>query len=321
MSEDTKYLDRVEGVTYDPVFIIGPHRSGTTILNEILLETRRFNYMTAFHVVNSPRLLALHFENRMQAARDEMIAEFKAKGLEDRGFDGISIGPDVAEEYCFIFEYQGRRPILSERNLPSFDLFCRKMQLIQDPNKPLLLKNPFDALNFMEIERLVPNARFVFIFRDPIEIINSQINAIRSIIMEKNEYVAMVNRRYKLFYDSPTKVALARRLYGPGSPLLFYQTSRYIARNCDYTVENYKKLGNKAVGLSYDELCDHPNESIQKVLDFVGVDAPAGKDYSEDIKRRPKKLLPRVEAAQNAIRERNKLYYETFGVDLPAVHG
>lgn len=316
MSEDAKYLDRVDGVKYDPVFIIGPHRSGTTILNEILLETQRFNFMTAFHVVNSPRLLALHFEDRMQAARDEMIEDFRAKGLQDRGFDGIPIGPDVAEEYCFIFEHQGRRPVLNEPNLPSFDLFCRKLQVTQDPSKPVLLKNPFDAMNFMEIERLIPNARFVFIFRDPIEIINSQIKAIRSIIVEKNEYVAMVNRRYKLFYDSPMKVSLARRLYGDGSPLLYYQTSRYIARNCDYTVENFSKLGDKAVGMSYDELCDRPNESIHKVLDFIGVDAPKGRDYSDDIKRRPKKLLPRVEAAQEAIRERNRVYYKTFGVGL-----
>jgi hypothetical protein len=59
---------------------------------------------------------------------------------------------------------------------------CKKIQFIAGNDKPILLKNPYDFPNFLYIKRVFPNARFVFIHRNPLKTISSTLNAIKMIL-------------------------------------------------------------------------------------------------------------------------------------------
>jgi hypothetical protein len=226
---DAAYIDRLAGVNFKPVFIIGPHRSGTTILYKILLESDCFNGVTAYHIVNQNRLLHLHATGRETDARVELVSLFESKDLKDREFDSMKISPELPEEYCFALRHQGRRPILSAANLDSFTQFCRKLQVVQRQDRPLLLKNPFEAVNFIPVAQAFPEAKFVFIYRHPAEVINSHLKGIRGILEKKNEYVALVWERYRKLYENPAKLALARALYCGPSPFLYWHVRWNIA--------------------------------------------------------------------------------------------
>ena len=76
---------------FRPVFIMGHHRSGTTILYQLLAQTALFNLTTAYHVLNRHRLLALHAAGEEPQAREELRRQFEARGLRDREFDSIKI--------------------------------------------------------------------------------------------------------------------------------------------------------------------------------------------------------------------------------------
>jgi hypothetical protein len=311
---DTAYLQKIQGVSFNPVFIIGPHRSGTTILYKILLESGCFNGVTAHHIINQNRLLYLHETGGEDQARIDLIRLFDSKGLKDRDFDSMKISPDLPEEYCFAFKYQGRRPVLSPNNLDSFTQFCRKLQYIQDRQRPLLLKNPFETVNFVPVAKAFPNAKFVFIYRHPAEVMNSHVRSIRGVLEKKNEYVALVWERYRRLYENPAKLALARALYCGSSPFLYWQVRRNIANIYDYVAGNIDTLGSAAIGLTYQELCERPNESIGSILQFLGVREPVSCDYGQFIQPRTSPLLPEIERDLPTIEQRNKQYMQKFGV-------
>lgn len=311
---DSTYAEHLAEVDLQPVFITGTHRSGTTILYKALMETGCFNVTTAYHVINHQRLLYLHFNQQEQQARLELIRLFESKGLQDREFDSIRITPDIPEEYCYALEPQGRRPTLRPKSLKSFIEFCKKVQLIQDPGKPLLLKSPFDTMSFIYTYQMFPKAKFVFIHRHPADVINSQMKAVLSLLERKNEYVALVVRRYRKTFENPIKLAMARLLYSESLPVLFYHVSRNVAHACDYVLRNADRLGEAAHGLTYSELCQHPNAVIRKILNFVGTQETAPRDYSSLIQAREPTRLPIVVTNRAAIEKRNASYCRRFGV-------
>jgi len=45
---DESYIAQIQGLDYRPVFIIGPHRSGTTLLYRVLTEIGSFNTTSTY---------------------------------------------------------------------------------------------------------------------------------------------------------------------------------------------------------------------------------------------------------------------------------
>jgi hypothetical protein len=311
---DETYLTQIRGLDFRPVFIIGPHRSGTTLLYRVLTETGSFNTTSTYHIVNRHRLLALRATGQEQAARDELDRWFVEKGLRGKEHNSAPITPDLPEEYCFALEHQGKRIIVDRDNLSSFNLFCRKVQLVQDPSRPLLLKNPYDTLNFLYLRDHVPNARFIFIYRHPVDVVNSQIRLLRQMIHEKSEYHALMFHRLRALYKNPVKLALARMVYSKHLPLMVMQTSHYVSRNCDYILDNVDKLGDAAMGLSYPDLCGDTNRQIGRILNFLNLEERTPRDYSQIIRTREPAVLPELRSRREWLNKRNEAYCKRFGL-------
>jgi hypothetical protein len=295
------------------VFIMGPHRSGTTVFYRALLESGAFNGVTAYHVVYRDRLLDLRETGREEQARGALAAHLAALGP-TRQYDESPVGPDVPEEYGHALQHQGRRPRLRRRNLPSFLRLCRSLQLLQDPERPLLLKNPFDTAHFIEITRMLPHARFVFMHRNPVEVIDSQVRAIRATLAEKNEYEALIIEWYRKAWESPLRLAVARRLYGPGSRWLVHQVRWNLARLCRYLVLNVDRLGDAAVHVRYTDLCARPDEVVGSVLDFCRVGGVRGPSVGALVRRRSVVRDPDVLRYERAINLQTAAYRDRFGV-------
>ena len=184
-SLDQPYLERLNGVEVRPVFIIAPHRSGTTLLYRILVESGSFNAVTVHHILNRHRLLQLHFTNQDQAAREELNRTFESKGIRGESMNSREFSGDVLEEYCYAFDRQSRRPRLAPDNAEEFKRFTKKLQVIQDVSRPLLLKNPYDGVGFLYLAEVFPDARFIFIYRNPVDVINSKIRLNRLLLEQE----------------------------------------------------------------------------------------------------------------------------------------
>jgi hypothetical protein len=311
---DLPYMDRLHGVTFRPVYIIGLHRSGTSILYRLLAGTGCFNIVTLLHVLNRRRLLQLHFEGRQEEATCELLALLKRRDISDRGFDRIAVNPDSPVEYGYALEHQGRRPALRENNIPGFIDFCKKLQVIQDVGRPLLLKNPFDTLHFADFRACFEGARFILIARNPVDVVSSQIKAIRHVLEARNEFEALLSGRVRRLYEWPWMLELARCVYSSRYPILYHQVSKFVARNCDYLVRNAPGIAGLSTTITYNELCQQPRATLACLLSDLGLTCKFPLDFESIVHPRARDCDPETEEHSEAILTRNATFCRMFGV-------
>ena len=315
MKNECDYVQLTDDIQLKPVFIIGLHRTGTTMLCEFLRWTGLFDSVTAHHILNRDRLLHLRMSGTEQLARAELVQRFENLGITDRKFDRIRVSPDVSEEYCFALPGKPRRPRVTPRNLEAFKAFCRKVSFVQSGKKPLLLKNPFDADNFLFLAQSFPEARFVFIHREPLEQIGSLVRGLKANLMERNEYEALLMVRYGELFHQPLRWWLARNLYcREGSRLLVWQASRYSAAVLRYITERADEIADRSCHLTYGMLCESPNAVMSRLVANLGFPEAALPDYTHRIDRRTSELSADVAWRAKWIERHTEPYRHKFGI-------
>lgn len=317
-SLDAPFRFLLHNVSFRPVFIIGEHRSGTTILYKLLAATERFNFVKYYHITNYDEVLFNHIHGLEAEAYAKLTKHFEQIGLQNRGFDNINVTPDLPEEYGFILKRGGSvvsPPWLAKQNRASLVDLCRKIQFVaDDPTRPVLLKNPWDASNFMFLKQAFPEARFIFIHRHPIPVINSKLKAMRSIFESKNHYSALLDPSYGELFDSPLRLSLAKSAFpsflGLDVRILLTYTwwgVRYFMKNMDGVPAG------DTISIRYEDLCQEPEQAINSILAFINTEPNHNLDYKALIQPRPLKLTPTVAQHKQKIQARLKPYLDFNG--------
>lgn len=316
-NRDSKLLDSIKDVQFRPVFIIGDHRSGTTLLHRLLSETGCFNFVSAYHVIRYNEILANHLDRRTDVAKRDLMNTFEALGVKDRIIDKVPATPDSPVEYGFIFAgTENRRARLTPETHAKFLELSRKIQFLGAPDKPLLLKNPWDVMNFMEIKSLVPEARFVFIHRHPISVMTSQLRAIRSLLSARNGFVAMLAPWYDKLFEKPVQLAGARFFDRPPFRVWERLLSLHEVRLARYYLQNIEKLPkSEYVSVKYEELCEKPDETMNRIFEFTRVRPENPAYYKDRIEPRPPKVMGDVWAQYRKILPKIKPFLDYHGYD------
>jgi hypothetical protein len=310
---DHKLLHLLEGVSFQPIFIVGDHRSGTTLLYKILAETQSLQVLTAYHVIEYDQILTNHQAGLETQAKEALAARFKALGLSNRIIDNVPVGPDAPEEYGFVLE-DSRRPRVRPANAERMVEICRKLQVTGAGHKPLLLKNPWDALSFAYLKTCFPNAKLIFLHRHPLGVINSQLRAIRSLIEKRNEYTALLAKWYARLLQSPAQLAMMRILFGNERALWRRIIPRHVLRVNRYFAENIGTLpAQDCFSLRYEDLCQNPRTTIEKLLAWLAVSPDVSPSYENMIVQRDPELLPEIERYRKEILEPFQPYLAAQG--------
>ncbi len=310
---DAPHLHRLAGIPVEPVFITGPHRSGTTLLYSLLQATHRINGVTAYHVLRYRQMLARHLAGETEHAKAELARQFRAAGVVDRGIDGVRVTPDMPEEYGFAIADPGP-PRLRPANLGRFADLCRKVQFTGAPGRPRLLKNPWDFGRSRFAKRHFPESKFLFLHREPARTLNSQLNAARTMLAARNAYLAMLAPRYGLLFRRPLTLFPARWLFAPGHGLGARLLARGLTAGIESAARDRAELpGADCFGVRYEDLCARPNETVAGVLGWLGLDTSAVPDVSTMIAPRSGELLPEVERLRPTLAARLRDYYREFG--------
>jgi hypothetical protein len=296
----------------EPTFIIGDHRSGTTLLYQMLAATGAFTFVSAYHVIRRDQLagdVARGEVRQMRAAVDDLL---RRQGLVDRVIDGVKVSASLPEEYGFVID-DGPRPQLRAATLPRFWEFCRLVQASGE-GRPLLLKNPWDSMQFMTLKAVVPDARFIFLHREPTAIVSSQLRAIRSMLAARNDYAALIAPWYARLFQSPVRLAACRGLFSARLGLGVRIVERHVARVCSYFVRRSGAVpADAALNVRYEDLCADPTGTIASVLSFVGAPTEAAGAMGSLIDRRVASLLPEVEWRRAAFNRRVGPYRARVG--------
>ncbi len=314
---DQQYINLLEDVRFRPIFIMGDHRSGTTILYRLLDATQCFNVVRAYHLSRYDEIIMNHLQETEQAAKEQLSSYLLRMGLTNRIIDGVEVTPDLPEEYGFILKDAGFRLQLTPRSLPKFVELCKKVQFVSDPAKPLLLKNPWDYfLNFMYVKRAFPDAKFIFIHRHPLHVINSQLKAVRASLGTRSAYNDLIAEWYRQIYRKPVRRTAIRLLFSPHFVLGVRIVTRHVVRGITYFMRHVNDLpSSDHISLRYEDVCADPKSAVKQVLNFLGLEERDRVAYETFIEPRPLRLLPEVARECEKVRQKLGIYYERYGYD------
>ena len=99
LNPDLQYMTLLRDTVVRPVFIMGDHRSGTTLLYRLLDQTQCFNVVRAYHIIRYGEILSNYFDKIEDHVKMELSAYFSQLGVTDRMIDGVAVTPDLPEEY------------------------------------------------------------------------------------------------------------------------------------------------------------------------------------------------------------------------------
>jgi len=318
---DHQYLEKLENITFQPVFILGLHRSGTSILYKTLGLTKCFNTVTVYHIVKYSELIYIHINNLEEKSKEELANFFKAQSQADRSIDRLEITPNFEEEYGFILTHRNYPTRLTPRNLQILIELCKKIQFITDQNKPILLKNPWDFPNFLYIKKVFPNAKFIFIHRNPVRVINSFIRAMKILFKNKNPYGTLLSRSYERIMDIPLLYYISKIYFSKYFPIGLFRNIHYSADATNYFLKNIGSLSEEDyINIKYEDFCNDPEEIISKIMNFLNLKSQASINYKNLIKPRKLDLIVEVERLQNYIYRKMKPYFLYWGYTIDDMH-
>jgi hypothetical protein len=191
-----------------------------------------------------------------------------------RGLDDLPVGIDLPEEYRFlmgqdpsgmVFNIKKRldklffAPCLTPGSLDTFVQICRKKRFLAGSDRPLVLKNPSDYyFNFAAVHEMLPQAKFIFIHRHPLPMLNSYLNGFPAILKERSNYAALLDKRYDALFS---RLSLRRHLFlaafrSNTMPRLLLTR---LIESFQYYLANVGQLpAGQYVSVRYEDLCADP---------------------------------------------------------------
>ena len=195
-----RYRSMRDGVSLDfpPVFIIGHWRSGTSFLHNLLCQVYPAAYTTTYHAA---------FPNNLFAFRGLVKFFMKVFLPRERPTDAMKMHPDlpqeeeialgqerffsfyywfyfprqaatIAEEFLYLGGPEDRRSIAFAEHYREFIHRC----LLHTRGKVFISKNPANTARIAILADRFPDARFIYLQRDPYETLNSSLIFFKSLV-------------------------------------------------------------------------------------------------------------------------------------------
>lgn len=333
---DEAHASLLNEIDFQPIFILGLPRSGTTLSYKLLTQSNAFNYFQAYHVVKYDEIMFNHLNQREHQVRAELNALYQDSGVKDRGFDHIAVTSSTPAEYRVILQNKGKllkpkvfdsvRTLfkgghlidlffdslkLSPESAPLLIEACKKLQFTSQSKRPVLLKNPLDSNNFIYLKTVFPQAKFIFIHRDPMDILNSQLKALQLIYKTPSQYLKVQSRVYQRLVGNRLSFAALRFIVSSPKTRKFRLGSllRYINRTASYMQTHLDFLDqDQILFVNYQQLCQQPNFTVSRIMTFLNLTPETRINYEELIAPRPVQWLAELAEHEAEIRQQLHSY-------------
>ena len=181
---------REHTMTQHPIFILGFYRSGTSYLHELLIQDVRLGYHSIFQMVFPEIMLCsekwllplLEYSCRIFKFQDyvhRIPLSWKFPGEEDTSMTA-SLNP-MGAQWGYVFpqkmnKYFQKYVLFENISESEFEgwkyefVFLIKKISLANHNKQLVLKSPPNTARIKLLLSMFPNAKFIFIHRNPYEV-------------------------------------------------------------------------------------------------------------------------------------------------------
>ena len=181
-----QYLDKIKP---QPIFIIGLHRSGTTYLYRAIVDNFHIAYLTVYHVFYYDNILYYHYNKTDTSFKQGLERVFQNWDMTTRGIDNVPLSHSLPEEYGWLLKSRLGIWNTNHKNAPLVDDICRKLHVLMPTATNVMLKNPFDTGHVGQLHEKFPDAKFIFLTRNPLAIVNSQFRVARYLGENKNPFI------------------------------------------------------------------------------------------------------------------------------------
>ncbi|MBZ5859389.1 sulfotransferase family protein [Flavihumibacter profundi] len=255
-------------ITKDPVFILGFYRSGTSYLHQLLTKDDRLGYHSNFQMVlpeimlSSEKILGPVFEFicRVFKLRDSVHRvplSFRFPGEEDatmttsinpRGAQWGYFFPNMMNEYFHKYVLFENIPASEFEAWKKEYIFLLKKISLANQSKQLVLKSPPNTARIKHLLSLFPDAKFIFIHRNPYEV-----------------YVS--NKRFWKVTQKIFALGGARKV--DDSSVILDTYAKMMHR---YLLEKELVPEGQLIEIPYEELIQKPLESMRKIYETIRLD-------------------------------------------------
>ena len=255
-------------ITKHPLFILGFYRSGTSYLHEFLTQDDRLGYHSNFQMVlpeimlSSEKILLPVFEFicrtfNIQDSVHRVPLSFRFPGEEDATMT-TSVNPRGAQWGYFFPKKMSesfQKYVLFENiTEPEFEawkqefIFLLKKISLANHHKQLVLKSPPNTARIKLLLSLFPDAKFIFIHRDPCEV-----------YLSNKRFWKVTQKVYAL--GGTRSVDVNSIIMDTYSKIMH----RYLSEK-DLIPEGH------LVELPYEDLIQKPMESMRKIYETIHLD-------------------------------------------------
>lgn len=176
----------------DPIFILGHWRSGTTHLHNLLCQDRRFGYVSALQVL-APHLFYVAGESFKKLLRlgtpENRLVDNMSWSIDGPQEEEMALG-NMSPYSLYHFwsfpqnakQYFDRYAIFKDVSSEEIEIWKEKyLEVIKTATfnmqgRRLVIKNPANTGRIPILLDLFPNAKFIFLHRDPYEVFLSTRN-------------------------------------------------------------------------------------------------------------------------------------------------
>ena len=200
LAESAIYGRKIARQTIDhpPIFILGHWRSGTTLLHNLMTLDPQFTFPNLYEVLFPCNFLLT--ERLVTSLTSWAIPKTRPMDNVEAGFhmpqedevalllmSGLSpylmlAHPNDPAKYERYFELTGLPPAELNRWKERFLYFIKKLTIKN--NKPIVFKSPTHTFRIPVLLEMFPNAKFVYIYRDPYAVYNSSMHLRRTLFAE-----------------------------------------------------------------------------------------------------------------------------------------
>lgn len=237
---------------HPPVFIIGPPRSGSTLLFQVLTDAFDFGFMSNLHsyFFGAPSILEAISHRNSNSKTSSYSSQYgRTKNLSS---------PSEIGEFWYRFFRRNPAYVTLKDVEPKKMLNLRRAvaSFIKVCDKPVLFKNLYVSLRLEPIVEHIPEAIFIIIKRDELD------NA-RSILKARMDIYHTYEKWFSL--KPPSTIDLEQLV--PEAQVV--QQIRLVQDQIRNDLPTKKIAQHKLFKLDYEELCRDPIKQIELIKQFL----------------------------------------------------
>ncbi|MCF8011593.1 MAG: sulfotransferase [Clostridiales bacterium] len=237
-------------LSYPPVFIIGPPRSGTTLLYQLLVHSCDFAYFSNLSTLfwKMPVIASHLSKGFLKRYNSDFSSNYgRTKGLSAPHEAGEIWNRWFPKKYNYVTS--GYLTNISKK-----EIYATVAAIENLYNAPFINKNVKNSVRILALKEIFPMAVFIEIQRNPISNAISILKGRKNNLKDINQWWSVMPKEVESLKDRNYINQIAGQLY--------------------YVKENIRKDSNicgkdSFYRLSYEELCSNPNKELKNILEFL----------------------------------------------------